>query len=614
MAKPISVAYTFQTQVGPIPLAELDLDIANAYAAINDFATYSNYVTDTSGAANVITVTTPVGTTFAYAAGVALQVQIGHTTTTTAVTINVNSLGAKAVVNADGSLPAVGQFIAGQVLALQFDGTAFRSLNDASIAQLAPILGLGQTPAEAAAGVTPVNLQILPGFPDRYQTNTTPGTTDMSAGLQAAVNQMLQAGGSPVRFIQYVAYNIVTPPTFGATTINMQKIDIGCNGGWTQIINSAAANKATFDLTGRAGADLHDLLLTGNSSNPNDGVRIGTIGAGGSTQIRVRNVIAQMAGHAVYGADCNTCLLDNVTAWPDNPPALPVAQSVTASTVLDHIYFEGGFAHDITIYRCRAQPNTSYSSTGGGVNRGIKVVPSTAYNFRVRDCLLQGENGSNTLIGLQLGNISSNIESAIVDGNFHENSFFQFNNVGNSSIKGNTNGNAGGGFVFQLNSQNNAIEANFEKPGTLSFDSSSGGNRYDPNGFATITDNATVPNIRAGQISISAAGGQLNNNVAYGPSMTPNLLLGKRIRVVVTDAVNWTLNNPTNLTLGDIVQVAVINNTAGAIGVGTFGSAYKLASATPTMPGTLKQRCWLLAYDGTNLTVVGNEPTADTGF
>jgi hypothetical protein len=125
MSKPITTPFTFQTQAGPIPLSELDTDFLTAANAINDFATYSNYLADTSGAANQITVTIPVGTTFSYSAGVALQVLLANTNTSTAVQINVSGIGNKAVQNIDGSVPAVGQLVVGMILQLQYNGTVF---------------------------------------------------------------------------------------------------------------------------------------------------------------------------------------------------------------------------------------------------------------------------------------------------------------------------------------------------------------------------------------------------------------------------------------------------------------------------------------------------------
>ena len=56
MTKPVTISNIFQNQVGPIPLIELDQNFSALAAVQNDFATYSNYLTDVSGAANQITV------------------------------------------------------------------------------------------------------------------------------------------------------------------------------------------------------------------------------------------------------------------------------------------------------------------------------------------------------------------------------------------------------------------------------------------------------------------------------------------------------------------------------------------------------------------------------
>jgi hypothetical protein len=63
-----------------------------------------------------------------------------------------------------------------------------------------------QTPAEIAAGVTPGDYSIPSHeatggifYPERYGTNTTPGTTQMSAIIQAALDVAEEAGGGEVR-------------------------------------------------------------------------------------------------------------------------------------------------------------------------------------------------------------------------------------------------------------------------------------------------------------------------------------------------------------------------------------------------------------------------------
>jgi parallel beta-helix repeat protein len=52
-----------------------------------------------------------------------------------------------------------------------------------------------QTAAETAASVTPVNYYYAPGNVLRYGTNTVPGSTDMTAAIQAALNQAAESTG-----------------------------------------------------------------------------------------------------------------------------------------------------------------------------------------------------------------------------------------------------------------------------------------------------------------------------------------------------------------------------------------------------------------------------------
>jgi hypothetical protein len=129
MSKPVVIPNTFAAQAGPIPLSQLDADFAVAAAALNDLATYSNYFVDSSGAPNIITVTVGAPLTFAYSAGMPLQVKLATTNTSTTVNINVNALGNKTVILNDGTAPPVGSLTANSILDLMYDGVSFRVLS-----------------------------------------------------------------------------------------------------------------------------------------------------------------------------------------------------------------------------------------------------------------------------------------------------------------------------------------------------------------------------------------------------------------------------------------------------------------------------------------------------
>ncbi len=125
MAKPITIPNIFQNQTGPIPLSQLDADFTTASGAVNDFATYSNGVTDT-GTVNAMVVTILSPLTFAYTAFITLDVLVSNTTTSTAPTINVNSLGAKTITTMEGGVLAPGALVSGGIYRLIYDGTNFR--------------------------------------------------------------------------------------------------------------------------------------------------------------------------------------------------------------------------------------------------------------------------------------------------------------------------------------------------------------------------------------------------------------------------------------------------------------------------------------------------------
>lgn len=131
--KPVTVPNAFATQTGPIPLSQLDADLQALATAVNDFATYGNYLVDSSATPNLITVTTAGGLSFAYQAGEMLQVKIANTNTATAVSINVNALGNQTIVIPGFTLVGIGQLVAGSIVQLQYDGTNFELMSPGSV-------------------------------------------------------------------------------------------------------------------------------------------------------------------------------------------------------------------------------------------------------------------------------------------------------------------------------------------------------------------------------------------------------------------------------------------------------------------------------------------------
>lgn len=89
----------------------------------------SNYAVD-SGSVNAMVVTlSPVPSTLAALVGAPIRILVAHTNTSSTVTLNVNSLGAQPVHLPSTQTPGIGQYAAGAILEVSWDGTQFQSVN-----------------------------------------------------------------------------------------------------------------------------------------------------------------------------------------------------------------------------------------------------------------------------------------------------------------------------------------------------------------------------------------------------------------------------------------------------------------------------------------------------
>src|SRR6266478_5959458 len=87
--------------------------------------------------------------------------------------------------------------------------------------------------------------------------------------------------------------------------------------------------------------------------------------------------------------------------------------------------------------------------------------------------------------------------------------------------------------------------------------------------------------------------------LAYSASMTPNLQSGQVFTITATNGTAFTINNPLNPLTGARITEWIVNTSGGALGVGTFGGAYKLGAAW-VQPATGFRRGIEFEYDGAN--------------
>lgn len=116
------VSNTFANQSGPIPLSQLDANFTSLIDYANDPTNRSNYGVDTGVASTYTVALSPAAV--GYTAGLTLTFKPGNTNTSSA-SINVNALGAKAIVNGSGANVSSGEIVAGRPLQITYDGTAF---------------------------------------------------------------------------------------------------------------------------------------------------------------------------------------------------------------------------------------------------------------------------------------------------------------------------------------------------------------------------------------------------------------------------------------------------------------------------------------------------------
>ncbi len=89
------------------------------------------------------------------------------------------------------------------------------------------------------------------------------------------------------------------------------------------------------------------------------------------------------------------------------------------------------------------------------------------------------------------------------------------------------------------------------------------------------------------------------NVLTYGATVTPDASKGDLWVVTILDGNPWTLAAPTNPTIGQVVQLTLLNASGGAGGAVTPNAVYRFAGAI-AVPANTKERIYTLEFDGTS--------------
>lgn len=161
------------------------------------------------------------------------------------------------------------------------------------------------------------------------------------------------------------------------------------------------------------------------------------------------------------------------------------------------------------------------------------------------------------------------------------------------------------------------------QPKAWQLDGGGGGNHYfagnTQQGHGTVSSDATTNSlILPGKIlseSYPTRGASPRgplNVIAYSASMTPDGSLGENFQTTANNGTAFTINNPTNVASGQVLRIQIRNSSAGALGVATWGTKYKLAGAW-VQPAAFNNRSIQFVYDAANdLYYESSRTAADT--
>lgn len=161
---------------------------------------------------------------------------------TGASTFNFNNTGAQALVFPGGLPLSLGVIQAGGLVRCEWDGAEWQ-VNST----VPPEQTYVETAGEIAASVTVVNFAVAPGNVNRYGINTTPGTTDMSTAINAAIAQAGNAGVD----VLIPAGTYYTTKTLGGPYGNLKiQIDPGA------LVTAGANSISIFAFTQQTGVEI----------------------------------------------------------------------------------------------------------------------------------------------------------------------------------------------------------------------------------------------------------------------------------------------------------------------------------------------------------------------
>jgi len=220
--------------------------------------------------------------------------------------------------------------------------------------------------------------------PEWWAVNTTPGTTDMTNALKAAINSITSTGG--IVSLASTTYLI-------SSQINLYSYTSVIGSGIKTIISYSGTGNATSITGGRSFAALKNFQLVGTAS-ANAGIYMSGANHNIIENIWIKNFTAGK-GLYLYGTAAGGCYYNQITKVTAGDPAGPNSYG---------IYLEGNAGNYVNannFVTCRVDYNT---------NDGLYITNSTKNVFSGFTAEYNGGYGAN-LVGATFNELSSYFES-----------------------------------------------------------------------------------------------------------------------------------------------------------------------------------------------------------
>lgn len=235
-------------------------------------------------------------------------------------------------------------------------------------------------PLPSESGITIVNGQYPYGYVDRYGTNTTPGTTDMTQAILNAIAAMPASGGS-VSFLPGALYAINSANLNGLNFSGKTNFKVFGNNATIKVLSgqSVVGGNDMMSFTTSTDGYIENLFLDANRAGrvPN---------ASGAYNVRLQNNAARLHFKKVR------CLNSVEDGWILTTSVIGTQSTYPTDITLEDCSSDNAYRNGASLIgsvRCKIIRGSYTNTNGTSPQNGIDVEPDVGVVFGNTDLLIQ---------------------------------------------------------------------------------------------------------------------------------------------------------------------------------------------------------------------------------